>query len=229
MNRRAVDVAFESASTIGGRHVPLRDQVLAALRKGIVNGDYSPGERLTEDRLAEDFGVSRNPVREALRVVEAEGFVTIVPRRGAFVAVPDASMISDMFAARERLETLAAKLAAERATPADIAALRGLLDAARDATDRAEFSDVAELNSELHLLVVSIGGNKWLSSIATGLYLQVHWIFRLGAVDRAPHSWVEHIRLVDAIEAGDGDKAEEAAKAHVHAAAVAALTTLEIT
>ena len=76
--------------------------------------------------------------------------------------------------------------------------------------------------------MVSIGGNKWLSSIATGLYLQVHWIFRLGAAHRAPHSWVEHIRLVDAIEAGDGDEAEEAAKAHVHAASVAALTILQI-
>ena len=221
-------MTVQRASTIGGRHVPLRDQVLTALRKAIVNGDYAPGERLTEDRLADDFGVSRNPVREALRVVEAEGFVTIVPRRGAFVTVPDDSMIADMFAARERLETLAARLAAERATRADIAALRCLLAAARDATDRAEFSKVAELNSDLHLLVVSIGGNKWLSSIATGLYLQVHWIFRLGAAHRAPHSWVEHIRLVDAIEAGDGDEAEEAAKAHVHAASVAALTILQI-
>lgn len=228
MSEGAVPVTVQRPSTIGGRHVPLRDQVLTALRKAIVNGDYAPGERLTEDRLAEDFGVSRNPVREALRVVEAEGFVTIVPRRGAFVTVPDDSMIADMFAARERLETLAARLAAERATRADIAALRCLLAAARDATDRAEFSKVAELNSDLHLLVVSIGGNKWLSSIATGLYLQVHWIFRLGAAHRAPHSWVEHIRLVDAIEAGDGDEAEEAAKAHVHAASVAALTTLQI-
>lgn len=221
-------VAVQSTGTIGGRHVPLREQVLAALRKCIVNGDYVPGERLTEDRLAEDFGVSRNPVREALRVVAAEGLVTIVPRRGVFVAVPDAVMITDMFAARERLETLAAKLAAERATSADIAALRDLLDAGHDATDRADFSEVAELNSELHLLVVSIGGNKWLSSIATGLYLQVHWIFRLGAAHRAAHSWEEHTRLVDAIEAGDGEEAEEAAKAHVQAAAVAALTNLEV-
>lgn len=223
---REAAVAVETTSTIGGRHVPLRDQVLTALRTGIVNGDYAPGERLTEDRLAEDFGVSRNPVREALRVVEAEGFVTVVPRRGVFVAVPDASTIADMFAVRERLETLAARLAAQRATNSDIVALRTLLEAAREATDRAEFSEVAELNSELHLLVIAIGGNTWLSSIATALYLQVHWVFRLGVAHRAPHSWVEHIALVDAIEAGNGDAAEAAAKVHVHAASVAALETL---
>lgn len=219
-------MVVEIMSTIGGRHEPLRDQVLTALRRGIVNGDYAPGERLTEDRLATDFGVSRNPVREALRVVEAEGFVTVVPRRGVFVAIPDASTVADMFAVRERLETLAARLAAKRATPADIAALRDLLDAAHDATDHAELSRVAELNSELHLLVIAIGGNKWLSSIATALYLQVHWVFRLGAADRAPHSWIEHITLVDAIEAGDGDAAEAAATVHVHAASVAALEQL---
>jgi len=122
-----------------------------ALRQQIVNGDYPPGERLTEDRLASDFGVSRNPVREALRVVQAEGFVTMVPRRGAVVSSPDASTLADMFIVRERLETIAARLAAERVTEADVARLRALLDAAREATDRLDFSRVAELNSELHL------------------------------------------------------------------------------
>jgi len=174
-----------------------------------------------------DFGVSRNPVREALRVVQAEGFVSMVPRRGAFVALPDASTVSDMFAVRERLETLAARLAAERATTVDVAHLRSLLEQARVATERVDFSRVAELNSELHLRVIAISGNKWLSSIANALYLQVHWIFRIGAAHRAPHSWIEHIRLVDAIEAGDPDEAEAAAKSHVDAASAAALETAE--
>lgn len=171
-------MAVEAVDTIGGQHMPLRDQVLVALRQRIVNGDYPPGERLTEDRLAADFGVSRNPVREALRVVQTEGFVVMVPRRGAFVALPDASTIADMFAVRERLETLAARLAAERAAEADVADLRALLAAAREATEQVDFSRVAELNSELHLRVIAIAGNGWLSSIATALYLHVHWVFR---------------------------------------------------
>ena len=83
------DLVDVTRSSIGDRHLSLRDQVLAELRRRIIAADYRPGERLTEDRLAEDFGVSRNPVREALRVVEAEGFVELQPRRGAVVASPD--------------------------------------------------------------------------------------------------------------------------------------------
>ncbi len=220
-------VVAQAGDTIGAQDVPLRDQVLVALRQRIVNGDYAPGERLTEDRLAEDFGVSRNPVREALRVVQAEGFVVMVPRRGAVVASPDATTIADMFAVRQRLETLAARLAAERATAADVAVLRELLDAARQATDQVQFARVAELNSQLHLKVIDISGNRWLSAMASALYLHVQWVFRMGAAHRAPHSWVEHIRLVDAIEAGDPDAAEAAAMAHVDAASTAALDTLD--
>ncbi|GAB2907363.1 GntR family transcriptional regulator [Rhodococcus aerolatus] len=213
--------------TLGSQHVPLRDQVLTALRQRIVDGDYPPGERLTEDRLAADFGVSRNPVREALRVMHAEGFVELVPRRGAFVALPDVGAVADMFAVRERLETLAARLAAERATTADVARLRGLLDTAREATTNDDLARVAELNSELHLEIIAITGNRWLASMAGALYLQVRWVFRIGAAERAPHSWQEHIRLVDAIADGDPDAAEAAAAAHVHAASEAALTRAE--
>jgi DNA-binding GntR family transcriptional regulator len=220
-------MAGHTRDTIGGQHQALRDQVLVALRQRIVNGDYPPGERLTEDRLTEDFGVSRNPVREALWVMQAEGFVNVVPRHGAFVALPDASTIGDLFAMREQLETLAARLAAERATVADVADLRSLLDAAREATERVDLSRVAELNSELHMRVIAVSGNKWLASIATSLYLQVQWVFRIGAAHRAPHSWIEHIRLVDAIEAGDPDEAEKAARSHVHAASTAALENVE--
>lgn len=209
--------------TIGGRHRGLRDQVLAEIRERIVDGDYPPGQRLTEERLAIDFGVSRNPVREALRVLEAQGFVTMTPRRGAVVATPDAETIADLFAVRASLEATAARIAAERASATDIADLRSLLDGARRATDEADFSRVAQLNNDFHMRVIAITGNRWLLTISSALYLHVHWIFRLGAAGRAPHSWVEHIRTVDAIEAGDPDRAEAEARAHLHAAALAAV------
>ncbi len=208
--------------TIGGRHVPLRDQVLQALRVAIVNGDYPPGQRLTEDRLAADFGVSRNPVREALRVVEAEGFVVVLPRRGAVVATPTSSTIADMFAVRARLEPLAARQAAERATRDDVASLHAMLEEARKATDTQDFPRISRLNSALHLRVIEISGNRWLSSLATALYLHVQWVFRLGVAERAPHSWIEHIALVEAIGSGDPEEAESAALAHVSAASSAA-------
>jgi len=216
-----------TAGTIGSEHVVLRDRVLHELRRRIIDGDYRPGERLTEDRLAADFGVSRNPVREALRIVDAEGFVSVLPRRGAVVATPDASTVSDLFAARSSLETLAARLAAERATRADVADLRVLLADARGATDAGDFRRLAELNSALHLRVVAISGNRWLASISQSLYQHVQWVFRISAPTRAPHSWREHIRLVDAIEAGDPVRAAQAARAHVAAAAAAAVQSVE--
>ncbi len=216
----------DRVDTIGHRHQALRDQVLAEIRQRIVDGDYPPGTRLTEERLAADFGVSRNPVREALRVVETEGFVTLTPRRGAVVATPDAGTIGDLFAIRGSLEATAARLAAERATPDDIAALRGLLDAARLATDEQDLTRVAQLNNDLHRLCIAITGNRWLMTMSSALYLHVHWVFRIGAAERAPHSWAEHIRIVDAIEAHDPDVAEAAVRAHLSAAAASAMAHL---
>jgi DNA-binding GntR family transcriptional regulator len=219
--------AVESTYTIGSRHLALRDAVLTELRRRILNGDYAPGERLTEDRLAADFGVSRNPVREALRVAQADGLVENLPRRGAVVARPDAASVGDLFAVRRSLEMVAARLAAERATDEDVAELRQLIDDAREATDVDDLGRVAELNTELHQRVIAISGNRWLTSISSSMYLHVHWIFRAGASSRAPHSWQEHVRLVDAIESRDPAAAEAAAGAHVDAASEAALGHLE--
>lgn len=212
-----------AGASIGDRHLSLRDQVLAELRTRIIDAQYRPGERLTEDRLAADFGVSRNPVREALRVVEAEGFIEIQPRRGAVVATPDERTMRDMFATRAVLEPLGARIAAERATSQELGALRRLLDDARDATNDGDFVRVAELNTALHHAVMQMSGNRWLLQFSTAMYRHVHWVFRLGASHRAVHSWEEHVRLVEALEAHDPSAAEEAARDHVHAAESAAI------
>ena len=117
-------------------------------------------------------------------------------------------------------------LVAERATPDDIAALRGLLEAARVATEEQDLDRVARLNNELHKLCIAITGNRWLMQMSSALYLHVHWVFRIGAAQRAPHSWAEHIRIVDAIEAHDPDAAEAAARDHLTAAATAAMANI---
>lgn len=216
------DTGDHVVRTIGADHVALREQVLTELRRRIVDGEYGQGERLTETRLADDFGVSRNPVREALRVVEAEGFVQILPRRGAVVATLDETAVRDLFAVRQQLETLAAGLAAERRTASDVAGLRRLLDEANAATDAKDFDQVAELNSAFHRAIMEASGNRWLFSISAAMYHHVHWVFRVGADQRAPHSWEEHVRLVETIEAGDVAAATSAAREHVEAAAKAA-------
>jgi DNA-binding GntR family transcriptional regulator len=156
-------------------------------------------------------------------VVEAEGFVEMLPRRGAVVVTPDEQGMRDLFAVRAVLEPLAARLAATRARPEDLSGLRLLLEQARDATAEGDLVRVAELNSALHLAVFDISGNRWLVQFAVAMYRHVHWVFRLGAAARAGHSWEEHVRLVEALEAGDAEGAERAASDHVHAAEDAAL------
>jgi DNA-binding GntR family transcriptional regulator len=209
--------------TIGEGHRPLRDKVVEELRRRIVNGDYAPGDRLTEDRLAEAFGVSRNPVREAIRVLEAEGFVVAQPRRGAVVAELSAHDVQDLFDVRLALEPLAARLAAQRAGPAAAAALREIMSAAETATAARQLDRVAELNTEFHATVGVFSGNVLLRSMSETLHARLQWVYRQSAADRAPHSWAEHESLVAAIQAGDGDTAAAEARAHVLKAQAAAL------
>jgi DNA-binding GntR family transcriptional regulator len=128
-----------------------------------------------------------------------------------------------MFAVRALLEPLAARLAAGRADAAELASLRTLLDQARLATEDDDLDRVAELNTALHTRVVELSGNVWLVQFSLAIYRHVHWVFRLGAASRAAHSWQEHVRLVEALEARDPDAAELAAAEHVHAAQLAAI------
>lgn len=204
--------------TIGERHVSLHAQVVTQLRQRIIQGEYSPGERLIEETLAEEFGVSRNPVREAIRVVEAEGFVHVLARRGAVVVSPDVDTVEDLFAVRSVVEPLSARLAADRATDEQIGSLREILADSQRATEANDYPTLAVLNSQFHVGVIEASGNRWLSSMTTSLYHHVQWVFRMGAHDRAPHSWVEHVELADALTARNPEWAERAARQHVDAA-----------
>ncbi len=220
--RQLSHLGASTGETIGTRHRALRDQVRAELRRRIINGDYPPGERLREERLASDFGVSRNPVREALALIEAEGFVRVEPRRGAVVAHPDEQSLEELFGVRASLEPLAARLAAARIGDSELVDLRGILDASREATEANDFVRLAELNSRFHLRIAEISGNRWLGVFATSVHHHVQWVFRQGADRRATHSWTEHVRLLSALEARDPDAAERAAASHVDAARRAA-------
>src|SRR5438874_11414386 len=122
---------MDGTATIGAGHRPLRDKVVDELRRRIIDGVYEPGDRLTEERLADDFGVSRNPVREAIRVLEAEGFLRAQPRRGDVVAQMSVQDVEDLFDVRMSLEELAARLAAQRRGPDDSEVLNKLLTRAQ--------------------------------------------------------------------------------------------------
>jgi DNA-binding GntR family transcriptional regulator len=211
---------LDGIATIGASHRPLRDKVVDELRRRIIDGAYQAGDRLTEERLADDFGVSRNPVREAIRVLEGEGFLTAHPRRGAVVASISAKDVEDLFDVRLSLEVLAARLAAERAGSAGAARLDELLAEARGA---ASVRNLATLNTSFHAAICALSGNALLAGIMESLHGRLQRVYRQSAAERAPHSLAEHERLAAAIRAGDGDAAAEAARVHVLAARRTAL------
>jgi DNA-binding GntR family transcriptional regulator len=204
--------------TLGGAHLPLRDLVAREVRRRILVGDLAPGERLVEERLAELLGVSRNPVREAMRVLAAEGFVEVTPRRGAAVARLSADEAEELFDVRMALEGLAARLAARKRSPDAIERLRFLLERARAAVEAGDLTGVADLNTEFHAAVVDAAGNAYLSLVVEPMLRRAQWVFLQTVDARAPHSWTEHVGLLEAIVAGDETAAEEHAVAHVAAA-----------
>jgi DNA-binding GntR family transcriptional regulator len=205
-------------NTLGSAHRPLRDVVTSELRRLILAGELTPGERLVEDRLAERLGVSRNPVREAIRVLEAEGFVEVTPRRGAAVSRLPSEEAEELFDVRMALEGLSARLAARKVTPATTARLRSVLDSARVAVDEGRLDQVADLNTAFHATVAETAGNAYLGLVVGPMLRRAQWVFQQTAKHRAPHSWTEHLGLLEAIAAGDESEAEARAVAHVEAA-----------
>ena len=203
---------------VGADHRPLRDIVCDAIRDRITAGEHLPGERLIEDRLAEELGVSRNPVREALRVLEVEGFVELVPRRGAMVATLSPDVVAEIFEVRSALEALAARLAARRTTPAQSAQLARILQDSDGALERDDLRRLPALNTRFHQMVLEIAGNTLLAETMMPLRGRMQWIFSRTVRGRAPRSLAEHRALAEAIADHDEERAAVLAAAHVAAA-----------
>lgn len=210
-------------AALGATHRTLREQVADEIRHRIVAGQYQPGSRLVEQRIAADLAVSRNPVREALRGLVGEGFVEVLPRRGAIVRALDESDVHDLFDVRCALESLGAAQAAKAGGTAAGERLQGILAAAQDAVERGTLDEVAALNTAFHEEVVALSGNRMLRQLVAGLAWRTRWIFQASAATRAPHSWAEHLAIVTAISAGDPERAGRLAAEHVEAARAAAL------
>jgi DNA-binding GntR family transcriptional regulator len=210
--------ARNSLSTPGVTHLPLREVVAAEIRRMILGGELRPGERLIEDRLAERLAVSRNPIREAMRVLGSEGFLEVTARRGAFVASMSAQEAENLFDVRLALEPLSARLAAQKITAEGIARLREIQDRAKSAGAAGDLDALADLNTEFHTCVFELSENTYLAGIGSPMVKRSQWLFRHSASDRAPQSWAEHQVLITAIASGDGERAEAEARRHVLAA-----------
>ena len=188
------------------------------LRRLVITGELAPGARLAEEGLALRLGVSRNPVREALQALAGEGFVEIVPRRGAVVAQITVEQAEELFAVRLALEPLAARLAARNASAATVALLQDVLDRARRATEEGDLDLLTSLNTQFHSAMVTAGGNDYLELLVAPMARRVQWIFRASAPTRTAHSWREHEELLQAVAERDEQAAEASAAVHVTAA-----------
>jgi DNA-binding GntR family transcriptional regulator len=207
-------------STVPFNRSNLREQIKDVILQRILDGDYEPGERVVETRIAQELGVSQAPVREALRDLEQLGCVVHEPFRGCSVRAFSAQELIEAFPVRAALEALAARLAAERITEPELLRLAELLETMRAAADRSDAHDQSRANASFHATIVHAARNATLERQWSFLepfsrtYISVS---QPGLDLRALSD--RHVPILDALRARDGDAAAAAMHQHLMDAA----------
>ncbi|MQA10996.1 MAG: FCD domain-containing protein [Pseudonocardiaceae bacterium] len=196
------------------RPVPLRERVYQAMQELIISGELAPGQHLVESELAETLGVSRQPVREALQLLNSDGWVDLRPGYGAFVHAPTPKEVDQLLAVRCVLEGESARLAATLADAEGIAKLRELCDQGEAALAADDVDNMVAANAELHRYVTELSGNEVLLDFVTQVDRRVRWYYTPIARQRGTQSWQEHRKLIDAIENGETEKAAQIMREH---------------
>jgi DNA-binding GntR family transcriptional regulator len=197
------------------RPLPLRQSVYEALVELVIAGRLSPGQHLVETDLARQLGVSRQPVREALHRLEAEGWVDLRPNQGAFVHVPTGQEVDELLDVRELLEGETARLAARSATAEEIAGLRLICQSGDDAISAGDTALFVAVNNDFHAELAKIAGNAVLAELGDIVGRRARWYYRMVAPVRGPESCSEHRDMVDALESRDEERSAKAARRHV--------------
>jgi DNA-binding GntR family transcriptional regulator len=196
-----------------------KQKAYSALKNAIVAMDiYRSREdiRLDERKLAQEFGISRTPVREALAQLESEGFVRSVPRRGIYIVRKNRREVIELITAWAALESMAARLMAETASDEEIAGLRRMFATFEDGTIAAKLDEYSEVNIEFHQTIIRLSRNQVLINMAENLFAHMRMIRRktIGEKDRAARSIRDHINIIHAIEARDKERAGELVRDH---------------
>jgi DNA-binding GntR family transcriptional regulator len=202
-----------------GRDHSLAEIAYAKLRGAIDAGRFRAGDRMREADLASWLGISRTPVRDALKRLESDGLVSAAPRRGLVVAQLEQQQVSELYAVRDVLEGLAGRLAAQHASSAEIGAMRDLLE--RQARTHSDDSAaLARLNRLFHEVIYRATHNRYLINTLDGFESSLALLpgTTYVAPGRPSEALKQHGELVDAIEAHDRERAEEVARRHVRAA-----------
>jgi DNA-binding GntR family transcriptional regulator len=196
-----------------------RKEAYAALKRAITAMDIydHPQEiRLDERRLSEDLGVSRTPIREAMTLLEQEGFVRTRPRRGIFVVRKTKREIVEMITVMAALESMAARLAAKRASQADIAELHGLMDDFRNDNSGERLAEYSDANITFHQAIIRMSGCALLAEMTENLFIHMRAIRKITIhqENRAARSITDHFRIIEALERRDAELAERLAREH---------------
>lgn len=195
----------------------LRGRVFNNLRENILAGVYHENEELKENTIAQELGVSRTPVREALRQLELEGLVTMIPNKGAYVTGITSKDIHDIYMIRSYLEGLCARWACENITEAQIEDLEEVLYLSDFHSRRSHNDQLVELDNKFHDLIYKASGSKILNHVLSDFHHYVERVRKitLAKPDRATKSSQEHAAILDAIRQRDSNLAEELAHEHI--------------
>ncbi|MEZ7006272.1 MULTISPECIES: GntR family transcriptional regulator [unclassified Streptomyces] len=196
------------------RSAPLRQAVYDTLVELIVRGALLPGRHLVEAELAERLGVSRQPVREALQRLHTDGWVDLRPAQGAFVHAPTAREARQLLSVRALLEAHSARLAAGRATPADVGRLRELQAEGVAALAEGDVGRLVAANSALHGAFAELAGNDVLAHLIALVDRRVRWYYAPVARPRGEDAWAEHAEIIEAVAAGEAERAGELMRRH---------------
>ncbi|MFD5429965.1 GntR family transcriptional regulator [Streptomyces sp. NPDC127084] len=193
--------------------IPARS-VCTAIRDDIVSGVFERGSRLAEEQLARRYGVSRVPVREALRTLESEGFVVSRRHAGACVAEPTAQEAADLLEIRALLEPLGAARAARRRTEAHLKVLRGLVRLGQERARHGQSEDLRALGGWFHETLAQASASPGLITLLTQLRHKIAWMYAVEQPGQPGECWTEHGAIVDAVARGDAERARALTTAH---------------
>lgn len=197
--------------------LPLRDVVFNTLRQAILTGELKPGERLMEIHLADKLGVSRTPIREAIRKLELEGLVTMIPRKGAEVAQITEKSMNDVLEVRRAMDALCAELACERITDEETRLLGQACVAFEAAVRTRDVKKIAQADVELHDIIVKATGNQRLVQLINNLSEQMYRYRFEYIKDASQHQRLieEHRVIYESILKKDRETASQAARMHI--------------
>lgn len=214
---------MENLKLDANEYLPLRDVVFKTLREAILRGDLKPGERLMELQLAAKLGVSRTPIREAIRMLQQEGLAVTIPRRGAEVAAMTEKEMEDVLQVREALEILAVQLASEKITKEQIAELEERLKAFEQAVETAEVKQIAQSDIDFHDLIYTAAENPRLVVLLNNLREQIYRyrVEYLKDEKNYPRLIEEHRQIMQGLKERNEQYVVEMTKKHMDNQAVA--------